>query len=200
MSHYPYSLSKLIANFAKLPGIGKKTAERLALHILRAPLKEAEQLAGSIIELKQKMQLCSRCFALSEDKLCSLCKNTERNNGKICVVENPSDMAAIEKSGAYNGVYHILQGLFSPMDNVGPDDIRIRELFTRIKSEKINEIILALNTTIEGEATATYIINQLKNYTIKLTKIAAGIPIGGDLKYIDPVTLKRAMETRRDTK
>ena len=200
MKHYPRSLSNLIWSFAKLPGVGKKTAERLALHILRAPHHEAEQLAGNIMELKQRMQLCSRCFALSENNVCTICSDPIRNNGKVCVVENPSDMAAIEKSAAFDGVYHILQGIFSPMDNVGPEDIRLHELFTRIKNEKITEIIFALNTTIEGDATATYIINHLKNYDIKLTQIASGVPVGGDLKYIDPVTLRRAMETRLDTK
>lgn len=200
MTHYPRSLSNLIGSFSKLPGIGKKTAERLALHVLRAPFHEAEQLAGNIIELKKRMQLCTRCFSLSENNTCSICSNPVRNNGKLCVVENPSDMAAIEKSASYTGVYHILQGIFSPMDNVGPDDIRLRELFARIENEKVSEVIIALSTTIEGEATASYIADHLKAYPVKLTKIASGVPVGGDLKYIDPVTLKRAMETRLDTK
>ncbi len=199
MTHYPRSLSNLIGSFSKLPGIGKKTAERLALHVLRAPLHEAQKLANNIIELKKRMQLCSRCFALSENNICSICSDPLRNNGKVCVVESPADMAAIEKSGSFKGVYHILQGIFSPMDNVGPDDIRMREFFVRVKNENVTEIILALNTTIEGDATSTYIINQLKNDNIKLTQIASGVPVGGDLKYIDPVTLKRAMETRLDT-
>jgi len=199
MNHYPRSLSSLIGSFSKLPGIGKKTAERLALHILRAPNHEAEQLAGNILELKQKMRLCSRCFALSENSLCKICSDPTRNNGKICVVENPSDMAAIEKSASFNGVYHTLQGLFSPMDNVGPNEIRVYELLSRLISENTNEVILALSTTVEGEATATYIINNIKNPDIQITKIASGVPVGGDLKFIDPITLKRAMETRRDT-
>lgn len=199
MTHYPRSLSGLIQNFSKLPGIGKKTAERLALHILRAPHQEAEQLAGSILELKHKMRLCARCFALSENTRCSICNDPARNNGKICVVENPSDMAAIEKSGSFNGIYHILQGLLSPMDNVGPDEIRIRELFKRIAEEKPVEIILGLNATIEGEATANFIAGKLRPLKIKITKIATGVPVGGDLKYIDPLTIKRAMEARRDS-
>ncbi len=199
MNHYPRSLSSLIGSFSRLPGIGKKTAERLALHVLRAPLQEAEQLAGNIIELKKRMRLCGRCFALSENSLCTICSDPVRNNGKICVVENPSDMAAIEKSASFNGVYHILQGLFSPMDNVGPNEIRVRELLSRLINENIDEAILALNTTVEGEATTAYIIKNIKNPAIKITKIASGVPVGGDLKYIDPLTLKRAMETRRDT-
>ncbi len=199
MNHYPRSLSNLIGSFSKLPGIGKKTAERLALHILRAPLQEAEILAGNILELKQKMRLCARCFALSENSLCKICSDPARNNGKICVVENPSDMAAIEKSASFNGVYHILQGLFSPMDNVGPNEIRVHELLSRLLTENTYEVILALSTSVEGEATATYITSNIKNPDIQITKIASGVPVGGDLKYIDPITLKRAMETRRDT-
>lgn len=199
MNHYPSSLAGLIQNFSKLPGIGKKTAERLALHILRAPHREAEQLAGSILELKKRMRLCSRCFSLSENALCQICNDPVRNNGKICVVENPSDMAAIEKSGSFDGVYHILQGLLSPMDNVGPDEIRTRELFGRIHDEKPVEIIFALSTTIEGEATGNYIAEKLQPFNIRITKIASGVPVGGDLKYIDPLTLKRAMEARRDS-
>ncbi len=199
MNHYPRSLSSLIGSFSKLPGIGKKTAERLALHILRAPIHEAEQLAENIMELKKRMRLCVRCFALSENNLCRICSDTTRNNGIICVVESPADMAAIEKSASFNGVYHILQGLFSPMDNVGPNEIRVHELLRRFIHENTNEVILALNTTVEGEATAAYIISNIKNPEIQITKIASGVPVGGDLKYIDPITLKRAMETRRDT-
>lgn len=199
MNHYPRSLSELIGSFSKLPGIGKKTAERLAHHILRAPMHEAEKLAADILELKKRVRLCARCFSLSENALCTICSTPDRNNGKICVVENPADMTAIEKSGAFDGVYHILQGLFSPMDNVGPDEIRTRELFSRIAKEKTNEVILALNTTIEGEATANYIISSISSPDIRISKIASGVPVGGDLKYIDPLTLKRAMEARCET-
>jgi recombination protein RecR len=199
MNHYPRAVLNLIDSFSKLPGIGRKTAERLALHVLRAPRKDAEQLAQSLLDVKNNMRLCSQCFTLSEGDLCAICSHPGRNRQTICVVEKPSDMAAIEKSGAYTGLYHILQGVLSPMDNMGPDDIRIRELIARIARGGVTEVVLATGTGIEGETTAGYIIRQLKPFSVKITRIATGVPIGGDLKYVDPVTLKRAMETRRDT-
>lgn len=199
MNHYPKSILSLIDSFSRLPGIGKKTAERLALHVLRAPRREAEQLAASLLDVKNKMKLCSRCFALSEENICFICSNPARNSEIICVVEKPSDMAAIEKAGAYNGHFHILQGVLSPMDNIGPEELRIRELLLRLNNSRVSEVILATSTTIEGEATSAYISHQLKGFNIKITRIASGIPIGGDLKYVDQVTLKRAMETRRAT-
>lgn len=199
MNHYPRSVLNLIDSFAKLPGIGKKTAERLTLHVLHAHRREAEQLARNLLELKDNMRLCSCCFSLSEEDLCVICSHPSRNRQIICVVEKPSDMAAIEKSGAYKGLYHILQGVLSPMDNIGPDDIRIRELVNRIKGGGVIEVILATGTSVEGESTAHYIAKQIKSFPVKVTRIASGVPIGGDLKYVDPVTLKRAMEARRDT-
>lgn len=199
MSHYPRSVLNLIDSFATLPGIGKKTAERLTLHVLRAPRKEAEQLARNILEIKDNLRLCACCFSLSEDEFCPICSHPSRNRRVICVVERPSDMAAIEKSGAYRGLYHILQGVLSPMDNMGPEDIRIRELLARVSDGTVSEVILATGTSVEGEATSHYIAKQLKPLPVKVTRIASGIPIGGDLKYVDPITLKRAMETRRDT-
>jgi len=199
MNHYPRSVLNLIDSFSRLPGIGKKTAERLALHVLRAPRSEAESFARHILDLKNNMRLCSRCFALSEDALCGLCSNPSRLQHLICVVEKPSDMAAVERSGSYKGLYHILHGVLSPMDNVGPDDIRMKELVNRVREGQASEVILALSTSVEGEATASFLIRQLKTFPVKLTRIASGIPVGGDLKYVDPVTLKRAMEARRDT-
>jgi recombination protein RecR len=199
MNHYPRSVLNLIDSFSRLPGIGKKTAERLALHVLRAPRSEAENFARHILDLKNNMRLCSRCFALSEDALCGLCSNPSRLQHLICVVEKPSDMAAVERSGSYKGLYHILHGVLSPMDNVGPDDIRMKELVNRVREGQATEVILALSTSVEGEATASFLIRQLKTFPVKLTRIASGIPVGGDLKYVDPVTLKRAMEARRDT-
>lgn len=196
MSYYPDSLLKLIKNLSKLPGIGEKTAERLAMHILRAPRKEAEQLSHSIIEIKEKVKLCSMCFALSDTDVCNICSDPARTPSILCVVEQPADMVAIEKSGSFKGLYHILEGALSPMDGIGPDDIRIKELITRIARDKIKEVVLATSTTIEGETTAGYIAEQLKNHPVKVTRIASGVPIGGDLKYVDQVTLKKAMETR----
>jgi recombination protein RecR len=194
--YYPLSILNLIKNLAKFPGIGEKTAERLAMHILRAPLKDAEQLAASILDVKQKVKICSHCFALSETEICHICSDPARNASLMCVVEQPADMVAIEKSGSYKGLYHILSGVLSPMNGIGPDEIRIRELIERTKEGKIREIILATGTNVEGEATASYLAQCLVKYPVKVTRIASGVPIGGDLKYVDHVTLKRAMETR----
>jgi recombination protein RecR len=196
MSHYPVSVLKLIKNLSRLPGIGEKTAERLAMHILRAPRREAEQLSNSIIEIKEKVRLCSMCFALSDTDVCNICSDTTRTPSMLCVVEQPVDMVAIEKSGSFKGFYHILEGALSPMDGVGPDNIRIKELITRIAQGKIEEVVLATNTNIEGETTAAYIAERLESHPVKVTRIASGVPIGGDLKYVDQITLKKAMETR----
>lgn len=194
--YYPSSILNLIKNLAKLPGIGEKTAERLAIHILRYPLKEAEKLAAGIIDMRQKVRICSMCFALSETETCHICSDPSRDNSLLCVVEQPADMVAIEKSGSFKGLYHILSGVLSPMNGVGPDDIKIRELIERIKEGKIEEVILATGTNVEGESTASYIAQCLEKYPVKITRIASGVPIGGDLKYVDQVTLRRAMETR----
>ena len=197
MSFYPSSILNLIRNISRLPGIGEKTAERFAMHILRAPRREAEQLARSILEMKDKTKLCSRCYGLSDSDICNICSDQTRSADILCVVEQPADMAAIEKSGSYKGLYHILQGVLSPMDGVGPDKIRIKELISRIEKNRIKEVVLATGTNVEGEATASYISQLLNKYPIKVTRIASGVPMGGDLKYVDQVTLKRAMETRR---
>lgn len=196
MAHYPPSILNLIRNLSRLPGIGEKTAERLAMHILRAPRKDAENLSGSILELKNKIRICSVCFGLSDKDICDICSDPKRDIGILCVVEQPSDLVAIEKSGSYKGRYHILQGVLSPMEGIGPNDIRIRDLLSRITKESVKEVVLATSTTVEGEATASYIAERLKTYPVKLTRIASGIPVGGDLKYVDPVTLQKAMETR----
>ncbi len=196
MMHYPDPIVKLINSLSKLPGIGKKTAERLALHILHAPNQDAATLAADIIELKNNIKLCTVCFALSDKDLCRICADPLRDKTLICVVENPTDMAAIEKANAFSGTYHILGGALSPIDGIGPDDIRIKELFKRANPEKIKEIILATKTNVEGEATASYILEKLKKIPIKITRIASGIPMGGDLQYIDPLTMQKAMEKR----
>lgn len=196
MSFYPSSILNLIRNISKLPGIGEKTAERLAMHILRAPRREAEQLARSILEMKDKTKLCSKCYGLSDSDICNICSDQTRSAAILCVVEQPADMVAIEKSGSYKGLYHILQGVLSPMNGVGPDKIRIKELISRIEKNRIKEVVLATGTNVEGEATASYIAQLLDKYPVKVTRIASGVPMGGDLKYVDQVTLKRAMETR----
>ena len=196
MDYYPGSIKTLIRTLARLPGIGQKTAERLAMHILQQPAEEAHQLARSIVDLKKKLRLCARCFALSDDVLCRICNDPSRKNGVVCVVEQPADMASIEKSAAFNGRYHILGGCLSPMDGVGPEDIKIAELVARVDSEALQEIILATGTNVEGESTAAYIAGILAPLSVTVTRIASGVPMGGDLKYVDQVTLKRAMESR----
>lgn len=196
MTHYPSPIMRLIKNFSKLPGIGEKTAERLAMHILKTSAREAGELALSISEVKEKVDLCSRCFGLSAGSVCNICKDQTRNESVLCIVEQPADMVAIEKSGAYDGLYHILQGVLSPMDGIGPDDIRVRELMAKIAEGAIKEVVLATSTNVEGEATAAYIAERLESYPIKITRIASGVPMGGDLKYVDMVTLKRAMDGR----
>lgn len=196
MNHYPEPILKLISSLSKLPGIGKKTAERLALHLLHAPNHEAATLAADIVELKTSVQLCSTCFALTDRDKCRICSDPQRDQSLICVVENPTDMAAIEKSNAFPGTYHILGGVLSPMDDIGPEDIRINELFLRADPERVKEIVIATKTNVEGEATASFIQDRLKNKGIKLTRIASGIPIGGDLQYVDQMTMQKAMEKR----
>jgi len=200
MSHYPPSVLKLIKHLAKLPGVGEKTAERLALHILRAPRTEAEQLSRSIVEIKEKVRHCSLCFSLSDTDICQICSNPARTSSMLCVVEQPADMVAIEKSESFKGLYHILGGALSPMDGIGPDNIRIKELVSRIAQGKIEEVILATSTTIEGETTADFIADHLGNPLVKITRIASGVPVGGDLKYVDQVTLRKSMETRHAIK
>lgn len=198
MSHYPPSILNLIKNIAKLPGIGEKTAERLALHILRSPRAEVEKLSNSIIAAKDNIRLCKKCFGLSDDEICQICSNPARDDALLCVVEQPADMVAMEKSGAFNGRYHILSGVLSPMNGVGPEDIRLGELIAKIERGRVKEVVLATSTTVEGEATAAYIKERLDQYPLKVTRIASGVPIGGDLKYVDQVTLKKAMERRHD--
>lgn len=196
MNYYPASIQNVIKNISRLPGIGEKTAERLAMHILKAPRIEAEHLARSIVELKDKIRLCSGCFALSDSDLCSICSDPARDNSLLCVVEQPADMISVEKSGVFKGLYHILTGVLSPMNGVGPDDIKVKELITKVKQGSIKEVVLATGTNVEGESTAAYIAQLLEKFSIIVTRIASGVPVGGDLKYVDQVTLKRAMETR----
>jgi len=196
MNYYPDPILKLINSLSTLPGIGGKTAERLALHILHAPDTQAATLAADIIELKTSVKLCRVCFALSDKDICKICSDPSRDQSLVCVVESPTDMAAIEKSNAFNGTYHILGGTLSPIDGICPNDIRIDELFKRTDQSKIKEIILATKTNVEGEVTASYILEKLKHKKIKITRIASGIPMGGDLQYIDQLTMQKAMEKR----
>ena len=196
MSYYPAAVIHLVKSLSRLPGIGEKTAERLAMHLLRVSRKEAEQLSRSILEVKDTIKLCSVCFALSDKEICHICSDPARDEATLCVVEQPADMVAIEKSGAFRGLYHILQGVMSPMDGIGPDDIRIKELLARVREGKVKEIVIATSTMVEGEATASYLVECLSAADVKMTRIASGVPMGGDLKYVGPLTLKKAMEAR----
>jgi recombination protein RecR len=196
MGIYPPSLSRLIEQFSKFPGIGKKSAERLALYVLKGPRDLGEGLAQSLLEVKEKIRFCSVCFNLTDRDPCPICGDQRRANGILCVVEGLGDQLAVEKSGAFKGRYHILEGVLSPLNGIGIEDLRISELMTRLRKEDIKEVILAINPDVEGEATVSYLTDLLKGKDVIVTRIALGIPLGGDLKYIDSMTLKRSLENR----
>ena len=196
MQHYPETIRALIRNLAKLPGVGEKTAERLAIHILRQPIAEVEQLAKSLLSVKQKIRLCEMCFALSDSERCRICQDESRDQSQLCIVEQPADMVSIEKSGAYRGLYLVLGGVLSPMDGIGPQELRMKELLERVASGSVNEVIIATGTSVEGESTAAYIAQQIASPSVRVTRIATGVPVGGDLKYVDQLTMRCAMEGR----
>ena len=187
-----------IEELSKLPGIGKKTAQRLALHILKNEQASVDKLVKAIADLKIKLHFCKRCFNITEDDLCEICKSVKRDTTKICVVEEASDVIAIEKTNEYNGLYHVLGGVLSPLSGVTANDLKIKELLTRFENENISEIILAINPDTEGETTALYLARLIKPLNIKVTRIARGIPIGGDLEFADEATIGRAMLNRMD--
>lgn len=193
---YPDSLNKLIESFKKLPGVGDKTAERMALSVLNFEIEEAEVFSKAIKSVKEKIKECSICHHLTEDDICPICSSNSRNNKVICVVVEPKDVISLEKIGAYNGKYHVLGSLISPSEGINPEDININTLVDRIKKENIKEIILALKSSIEGETTALYISKILSGMDLKVSKIAYGLPIGVDIDYIDALTLERALEDR----
>ncbi|SHE63544.1 recombination mediator RecR [Alkalibacter saccharofermentans] len=198
MDYYSDSLSKLINELARLPGIGNKTAQRLAMHLLKVPKQESEALANAIIEAKNKIRYCTVCFNITDEDPCRICRDQKRDPKMICVVQEPKDIIAIERTRDYKGRYHVLQGAISPMDGIGPNDIRIKELILRLQKEDVQEVIIATNPTIEGEATAMYISKLIKPSGIKVTRIAHGIPVGGDLEYADEVTLAKSLEGRHE--
>ena len=198
MALHAKPIDQLIEALTKLPGIGKKTASRLAFHILRSNLSEAQGLARAILDVKEKIRLCSICFNLTDEDLCWICRDERRAREIICVVEGPNDLIAIENAGAFNGRYHVLHGTLSPLEGVGPDDIRIRELLERIHQEGVAEVILATDPTVEGGATALYLTNLIRPLGIKVTRIAYGIPMGGEIEYSDGMTLSKALEGRRE--
>lgn len=198
MKQYPKPLAKLIGELSKLPGIGYKTAQRLAFHILSLEDGEAEALAESISEAKQKMKYCSVCGNLTDQDPCAICADLGRRRDVICVVESPRDVAAMERIKEFNGIYHVLHGVISPIEGIGPEDINLKALIVRLRDTDVKELIIATNPNIEGEATAMYIAKLVKPAGIKVTRIAHGLPVGGDLEYADEVTLLKAMEGRRE--
>jgi recombination protein RecR len=198
MALHAKPIDDLIEALTKLPGIGKKTATRLAFHILRSSSYEAERLAKAILNVKEKIHLCSTCFNLTDEDPCPICQDEKRNREILCVVEGPNDLMAIENTGAFQGRYHVLHGTLSPLEGIGPEDIKIKELMERIQHEGITEVILATNPTVEGGATALYLIEQIKPLGIKVTRIAYGIPMGGEIEYVDGMTLSKALEGRRE--
>jgi len=197
---FPQSMVRLIDDFCKMPGIGKRSAQRLAFHVLSAPGGDVDSLIKHISEVKGKIEFCKKCNNLSDKELCWICSDTTRDNTRVCVVENPSSVIAIEKSGFYRGVYHVLLGELSPIDGTGPDELKINELIERVKKNKIKEVILATDFTTEGETTALYLVGVLKQYAVKVTRLAHGVPVGASVEYADVATLQRAFEDRLGVK
>lgn len=195
MEYYSRQISKLIEELSGLPGIGSKSAQRLAFHILNMPMEHVEQLSGAILSARKNVRYCKQCYTLTDDELCPICRNPNRNQKIIMVVEDTRDLAAYEKTQKYEGVYHVLHGAISPMLGIGPADIRLKELMQRLQGD-VDEVIIATNSSLEGETTAMYISKLIKPTGIKVTRIASGVPVGGDLEYIDEMTLLRALEGR----
>ncbi|MDP3791439.1 MAG: recombination mediator RecR [Candidatus Omnitrophota bacterium] len=198
MSGFPVSMKALIEEFAKMPGIGPKSAQRLAFYILRAPKSDADALSKAIGKVKESVRFCKACNNLSDEEVCDICKSKTRDRSLLCVVEEPNDIIAIERAKEYKGIYHVLLGSLSPLDGIGPSDLKIKELLERVKKEKFNEIIIATDFNTEGEATALYLTKQLKDSGARLTRVAYGIPVGSDIEYADQATILKAFEGRRD--
>ena len=195
MDYYSKQISQLIEELSKLPGVGNKSAQRLAFHIINRPVEEVERLANTILDARKNVRYCKECFTLTDQELCPICANPKRDHSTIMVVENTRDLAAYEKTGKFDGVYHVLHGAISPMLGIGPDDIKLKELMKRLQGD-VKEVIVATNSSLEGETTAMYISKLIKPTGIKVSRIASGVPVGGDLEYIDEVTLLRALEGR----
>jgi recombination protein RecR len=198
MALYAKPIDYLIEALTKLPGVGKKTASRLAFHILRSSLSDAQELARAILNVKEKIRLCSTCFNLTDENPCRICQDEHRTREILCVVEGPNDLIAIENTGVFNGRYHVLHGTISPLEGIGPDDIKIKELVERFQNGGISEVILATNPTVEGGTTALYLTDLIKPLGIKVTRIAYGIPMGSEIEYSDSMTLSKALEGRRE--
>lgn len=198
MAYNIASLADLVAQFEKLPGIGKKTAQRLAFHILAQPPERAQKFAQALVVAREKIHFCSCCQSLTDTDLCHVCSDSTRDCSTICVVEDPKDVLAFEKTREYRGLYHVLHGAFSPLDGIGPEQLKIKELMSRLSDTGVKEVIMATNLTVEGEATASYISRLVKPLGVKVTRLAYGIPVGGDLEYADEKTLTRALEGRNE--
>jgi len=198
MSRFAEPMARLIEELKKLPGVGTKSAQRLAFHILRSPEQDAELLSEAIREVKARLRLCSVCNNITDVDICTYCSNPTRNQRLICVVEEPTNIASVEKTRNYNGVYNVLHGALSPIHGVGPDQLRIGNLMRRVEDGAADEVILATNPTVEGEATATYLAKMLRSSRVKVTRIATGVPVGSDIEYADEVTMQKAMEGRRE--
>ncbi len=194
----PEPVSRLIEAFAQLPGIGPKTASRLTFYLLRRPAEQGEALADALRDLKQKVTFCTVCFNITEESPCVICRDEGRDRSILCVVEEPLDVLAIDRTGEYRGLYHVLHGAISPVEGIGPDELRINELQARLKAEPVQEVLLATNPNLEGEATAMYLARVLQPMGLRVTRLARGLPVGGDLEYADAVTLSRALEGRRE--
>jgi len=191
-------VSRLIEEFSKLPGVGPKSAQRLTYYLLRASAEDAQALAQAILEVKEKIILCSLCQNITDADPCAICRNDQRDQDSICVVEEPLDILALERTGSYKGLYHVLHGVISPMDGIGPDDLKVRELLARLKTGQVREVIMATNPNLEGEATAMYLTRLIAPLGLKVTRLARGLPMGADLEYADNVTLARALEGRQE--
>lgn len=198
MENYSEPIDRLINEFSKLPGIGRKTAQRLAFHVINMDIKDVTGLSKALVDVKNEIKYCSVCCNISDSEVCPICANSHRDHSTICVVEDPRDVAAMERTKDYSGRYHVLNGVISPMDGIGPDMLNIKELISRLGDGSVKEIIMATNPTIEGEATAMYISRLVKPMGIKVTRIAHGLPVGGDLEYADDVTISKALEGRRE--
>jgi recombination protein RecR len=191
-------VNRLIEEFSKLPGVGPKSAQRLTYYLLRASAEDAQALAQAILEVKEKIILCSICQNITDSDPCAICRNDQRDQDSICVVEEPLDILALERTGSYKGLYHVLHGVISPMDGIGPDDLKVRELLARLKTGQVQEVIMATNPNLEGEATAMYLTRLIAPLGLKVTRLARGLPMGADLEYADNVTLARAIEGRQE--
>ncbi|MFH0763621.1 MAG: recombination mediator RecR [Candidatus Omnitrophota bacterium] len=200
MTDFPVSMKALVEEFSRMPGIGPRSAQRLAFYILRSSKEDAEKISRAIQKVKESVRFCGICNNLSDEETCGICKSSSRNRALLCVVEEPNDIVTIEKAGNFNGVYHVLLGSLSPLDGIGPSDLKINQLLERVKKDKFKEVIIATDFNTEGEATALYLLKVLKDSGARLTRVAYGIPVGGDLQYADQATITKAFEGRREVK